>query len=191
MTTAPTIAPEPMPQSESDQGCEPATIVGVLVELKTEDCLIDWDTEVMLPTLPHPESSILSSSVPSSSLVHPSIMTVNYCFRSHLASLSPLLYKSQLVLQPSPASALLLRLSKRILHLRLQPLTPSLLLDPSNCCASLAPSSLGSTRLPRPSGFTSVSRHPACATDLRAFCCASAPLWLQRALPSLCIHLGP
>lgn len=108
--TAPTIAPEPIPQSESDQGCEPATIVGVLVKLKTEDCLIDWDTEVMLPTLPHPESSILSSSVPSSSLVHPSIMTVNYCFRSHLASLSPLLYKSQLVLQPSPASAVCLQL---------------------------------------------------------------------------------
>lgn len=45
MTTAPTIAPEPMPQSESDQGCKPATIVPVevLMELKTEGCLIDWD----------------------------------------------------------------------------------------------------------------------------------------------------
>lgn len=42
-----------MPQSESDKGCEPATIVpvGVLVELDTEDFLIDWDSEVLLPTL--------------------------------------------------------------------------------------------------------------------------------------------
>lgn len=48
---APTIAP--MPQSESDQGCESATPAteGILVELDTEDWLIDLDTKVLPPTL--------------------------------------------------------------------------------------------------------------------------------------------
>lgn len=49
-----------MPQTEFDKECEPTTIVpvGVLLELETEDFLIDWDSEVLLPTL---ELSELSS----------------------------------------------------------------------------------------------------------------------------------
>lgn len=57
MTTAPTKAPEPKFPCESDQGCEPATEVPmeILVEFDTgEDWLIDWNSEILLPTLPHP-----------------------------------------------------------------------------------------------------------------------------------------
>jgi hypothetical protein len=63
------LAPELKPQRDSDLGCEPATIVpvGVLVELDTEDWLIDWETEI---SLYHHELFVLSSS----SLIPPSIM---------------------------------------------------------------------------------------------------------------------
>ncbi|KAK9970353.1 hypothetical protein ABG768_026301, partial [Culter alburnus] len=55
--TAPTYTPEPKPHCESDQGCELATAVpeGILVEIDTcEDSLIDWNTVILPPTLPHP-----------------------------------------------------------------------------------------------------------------------------------------
>ncbi|KAF4113529.1 hypothetical protein G5714_006074 [Onychostoma macrolepis] len=57
VTTVPTNDPEPKFPCESDQGCEPATAIpaGVLVEFDSgEDWLIDWDTEIMPPTLLHP-----------------------------------------------------------------------------------------------------------------------------------------
>ncbi|ROL46817.1 hypothetical protein DPX16_1454 [Anabarilius grahami] len=47
MWPALTLAPKKEPHSESDQGCEPATSVaeGILVELVTEDWLMDFHTE--------------------------------------------------------------------------------------------------------------------------------------------------
>ncbi len=54
VTTAPTNAPEPKPLCESDQGCEPAIAVPVLILVDIdsgEDWLINWDMEILLPTL--------------------------------------------------------------------------------------------------------------------------------------------
>ncbi len=65
VTTAPNNAPEPKPLCESDQGCEPAIAVpvGILVDIDSgEDWLINWDMEILLPTLPHPDIATLSSS---------------------------------------------------------------------------------------------------------------------------------
>lgn len=50
-----TSATETEPQSDSDHVHEPATSVTdrTLVELDTEECLIDWKMEVTLPTNLH------------------------------------------------------------------------------------------------------------------------------------------
>lgn len=74
--TAQTIASEPEPQCESVQVCEPATTVpvGVLVELDTEDWLIDWETEVVLTTQPRPVSPVSSS--PALSLFHCPVLSL-------------------------------------------------------------------------------------------------------------------
>lgn len=77
---------EPEPQSKSEKVCEPATSVTeeTLVELDTDECLIDWEMEVMLPTLPCPVPSE-PSSLP---LVLPSIMPVSSsCIEMELSSL--------------------------------------------------------------------------------------------------------
>ncbi len=57
--TATTITPEPMPQCKSDQGCELATTMAevILLELDTEDWLIEREKEVVLSTLPAHEPS--------------------------------------------------------------------------------------------------------------------------------------
>ncbi|ROJ62535.1 hypothetical protein DPX16_21521 [Anabarilius grahami] len=120
VTTVPTIAPEQMPQCESDQGCEPATTMpeGILVVLNTEDWLINWHSEVLFPTLSQPESFVCSSSslfqdstetcmdceisVCSSSLFQDSTETVSLtCWEWELS----LLIKSRLPLSPSPQSS--------------------------------------------------------------------------------------
>ncbi|ROJ25431.1 hypothetical protein DPX16_3596 [Anabarilius grahami] len=79
-TTAPTRAPEPKFPCESDQGCELATAVpvGILVEIDTgEDWLIDWNTEVLLPTLPHPNLPL--SPLPSSTAISPALPQLSSC----------------------------------------------------------------------------------------------------------------
>lgn len=49
------------PEFPADQVCEPditSMPVGVLVELDAEEWLIDWETEVTLPTLPTHEPTL-------------------------------------------------------------------------------------------------------------------------------------
>ncbi len=84
VTTAPTTPPEPMPQCESDQGYEPATTMAevILVELDMEDWLIEWETEVVLSTLPTHKLSLplvpslsLSLVLPGSSSSPSSVLT--------------------------------------------------------------------------------------------------------------------
>lgn len=60
--TALTISAEEEPHKESDQGCEPATpeAEGMLVEMETEDRLMDFNAEVLTPTQSHP---VLCSSL--------------------------------------------------------------------------------------------------------------------------------
>lgn len=62
--TVPTIAPETASQGASDQGCEPAiaAIEGILVEVDSEDWLINFDMEGLPPTLSHPVLSVSSQS---------------------------------------------------------------------------------------------------------------------------------
>lgn len=92
------------PQSKSDQGCEPATTVteGILVELDTEDWLINWYSEVKLLTQPHPESSISSLSESPSLLVLSSLKTVSL---NYMDITLPPLIPSSFSVSPSPQSS--------------------------------------------------------------------------------------
>ncbi len=68
--TEPIISPEHELHCESEQVCEPvltSVAVVVLVELNTDDRLIDWEKEVVLPTLPATIGSSLQHSSSSSS----------------------------------------------------------------------------------------------------------------------------
>ncbi|CAM4643952.1 unnamed protein product [Leuciscus chuanchicus] len=65
-----TLALEEEPPSESDQRCEPATSVaeGILVEIETEDWLMDLSTEVRSSTPPAAAGSSFPSGTPQSSI---------------------------------------------------------------------------------------------------------------------------
>lgn len=54
--TALTISAEEKPHKESNQGCEPVTpeAEGMLVEMETEDWLMDFNAEVLTSTQSHP-----------------------------------------------------------------------------------------------------------------------------------------
>lgn len=60
-----TIVPEIKSHSESDRVCVPATSVqkGVLMELDTDERLINWETDVILSTCP-PTNSYHHHSIP-------------------------------------------------------------------------------------------------------------------------------
>lgn len=81
--TAQIIAPEQEPQSESDQGCDPATPAaeGMLVEADTEDWLIELNMEVLTSTIsylvfpPATAGSSFPSGMPQSS-VTPALATL-------------------------------------------------------------------------------------------------------------------
>ncbi|KAF4105133.1 hypothetical protein G5714_014464 [Onychostoma macrolepis] len=75
--TEPRISPGHELHCEFDQVCEPVLIsvaVVVLVELNTDERLIDWEKEVVLPTLPATiGSSLQHCSYPSSSSGAPAL----------------------------------------------------------------------------------------------------------------------
>lgn len=163
-----------------------------MVEFDTgEDWLIDWNTELLLPTQPHPDQEALSSS----SLVITSMETdlldcINYQLLSMISLNLPLTPPSNTASPPalpqlfscSPSSFPVLPCSTVKPQNQYSPASPNHadpfaqppasdpLIPPRSVSLSaspwlLLPLACSSTRFPRPSGSPLVSRHP-CATDL-------------------------
>ncbi|ROL28098.1 hypothetical protein DPX16_11228 [Anabarilius grahami] len=210
-STAPMIAQDLKPNCESDQGCEPATSVpvGVLVEPDTKDWLINWDSKVLLPTLPHPESSVSSSP-----LVLPSIETVLLPLIPPSLPLRPPLQDSaspsvtpgflqSLIFSPnalcgeaSGPFGRQLRPSEWILWLCHQPLISSLHQRPSALWLHQVPSSLqlhlclSGLLLPPWSLVTLAPAQPTSALDPPWTLVVAAPPWSSVPMVSLRLCLG-
>lgn len=102
--TAPTYALEPKPHRESDEGCESATAVPVviLVELDTgEDWLIDCNREILPPTLNSVYFHHHRWSLPAPSMYPHPVRTVICYLQYRPNCLSHLHYLALPGLQPS------------------------------------------------------------------------------------------